>query len=145
MERHGHLQLDDGLRTQLLAMSASTIDRQLQLVRARASGGSKRRSSKTNRVRKLVAIRTFADWEEQLALGYLEVDLVTHSGPTAEGSFVHTWVLTDIVSTWTECVALPVREQALIVEAINGVRPKLPFPLRGLDTDNDSAFRTIPY
>jgi hypothetical protein len=88
----------------------------------------------------LVAIRTFDDWEEQLEPGYLEVDLVMHSGPAAEGSFVHTLVLTDIVSTWTECLALPVREQTLIVEAINGVRPKLPFPLRGLDTDNDSAF-----
>jgi len=89
MERHGHLQVDDGLRTQLLAMSASTIDRQLELVRGRARGGRKQRSSKTNRVRKLVAIRTFADWEEQLGPGYLEVDLVTHSGPSAEGSFVH--------------------------------------------------------
>jgi hypothetical protein len=140
MERHGHLQVNDALRTQLLAMSASTIDRQLEFVRERACGGRKRQSSKTNRVRKLVAVRTFADWEEQLGPGYLEIDLVTHSGPTAEGSFVHTLVLTDIVSTWTECVALPVREQSLIVEAINGVRPKLPFPLRGLDTDNDSAF-----
>jgi hypothetical protein len=37
-------------------------------------------------------------------------------------------------------VALPVREQTLIVEAINGLRPWLPFSLMGLDTDNDSAF-----
>jgi hypothetical protein len=36
MERHGHLQLAEGVRTQLLAMSASTIDRQLQLVRGQA-------------------------------------------------------------------------------------------------------------
>lgn len=140
MERHGHLQVDSSLRTQLLAMSASTIDRQLQDVREGARGGRKRRAGKTNRVRKLVAVRTFADWEEQLGPGYLEIDLVVHSGPTVEGSFVHTLVLTDIVSTWTECIALPVREQALIVEAINGVRTKLPFALRGLDTDNDSAF-----
>ena len=53
---------------------------------------------------------------------------------------MHTLVLTDIVSGWTECLALPVREQALIVEATKGLRPKLPFPLLGLDTDNDSAF-----
>jgi hypothetical protein len=35
MERHGHLQVDDGVRTQLLAMSASTIDRKLQKVTKR--------------------------------------------------------------------------------------------------------------
>ena len=140
MERHGHLQLEDGVRTQLLAMSASTIDRQLHLVRERAWGGRKKRSSAPNRVRRLVAVRTFADWEEQLRPGFMEMDLVTHCGPRAEGSFVHSLVLTDVVSGWTECVALPVREQALIVEAITGLRPKLPFPLLGLDTDNDSAF-----
>lgn len=36
------------------------------------------------------------------------------------------------------CSACP--RTALIVEAISGVRPKLPFPILGLDTDNDSAF-----
>jgi hypothetical protein len=56
------------------------------------------------------------------------------------GSFVHTLFLTDIASGWTECVALPVREQTLVVEAIIGLRGKLPFPLLGLDTDNDGAF-----
>jgi hypothetical protein len=35
---------------------------------------------------------------------------------------------------------LPVREQTLVVEAIIGLRGKLPFPLLGLDTDNDGAF-----
>lgn len=62
------------------------------------------------------------------------------SGPKAVGSFVHTLVLTDVASGWTECIALPVREQVLIVEAIKAVRVRLPFPLLGLDTDNDSAF-----
>src|ERR1039457_4605348 len=139
MERHGHLQLEEGIRTQLLAMSASTIDRQLHLVRERARGGRKR-SSATNRVRKIVAVRTFAAWEQPHRPGCMEMDLVTHCGPRAEGSFVHTLVLTDVASAWTECLALPVREQALIVEAITGLRPRLPFPLLGLDTDNDSAF-----
>ena len=53
---------------------------------------------------------------------------------------MHTLVLTDVTSGWTECMALPVREQTLIVEAINGLRSRLPFPLLGLDTDNDTAF-----
>src|ERR1039458_6463118 len=48
MERHGHLRLQDGVKEQVLAMSASTIDRQLHLVRQRARGGHKKRSSATN-------------------------------------------------------------------------------------------------
>jgi len=35
-------------------------------------------------------------------------------------------------SGWTECLAIPVREQTLIVEAITGLRRRLPFPLLGL-------------
>jgi hypothetical protein len=139
MERHGHLQLDDGVKKQLLTMSAATIDRLLRAVREQASGGRKRKSTRVTRVGKLVPVRTFGDWGE-VGPGFLEIDLVVHCGTRVVGSFVHSLVLTDIVSGWTECVALPVREQALIVEAINGLRQRLPFPLMGLDTDNDSAF-----
>lgn len=66
-----------------------------------------------NRVRRLVAVRTFADWDV-VRPGFMEVGLVTHSGPKAVGSFVHTLVLTDVASCWTECSALPVRKQMLI-------------------------------
>jgi hypothetical protein len=139
MERHGHLRLEENIRSQLLAMSAATMDRRLRSIREQAYGGRKKKPAALNRVRKMVPVRTFADWGEQRP-GYLEVDMVVHCGARAEGSFVHTLVLTDVSSGWTECIALPVREQALIVEAISGVRPKLPFPILGLDTDNDSAF-----
>lgn len=56
------------------------------------------------------------------------------------GSFVHTLVLTDLSSGWTECVPLVVREGTLVVEPIERVRTNLPFPLRCLDTDNGSEF-----
>jgi hypothetical protein len=87
----------------------------------------------------MVPVRTFADWGEARP-GYLEVDFVTHCGERAAGSFVHTLVLTDVASGWTECLALLVREQTPVVEAITGLRPRLPFSLLGLDTDNDGAF-----
>jgi hypothetical protein len=138
MERHGHLQLDETVRELLLNISAATIDRRLQRVRQQAST-AKRKKPTLNRIRQLVTVRTFADWGDPRP-GFMEIDLVTHCGVKAAGSFVHTLVLTDVASGWTECVALPVREQALIVEAIKAVEARLPFPLLGLDADNDSAF-----
>lgn len=138
MERHKHLHLEPEVREQLLAMSAATIDRLLCVVREHAYGGRKKKVA-LNRFRKMVPVRTFADWDEDRP-GYLEMDFVTHCGERAAGSFVHTLVLTDVASGWTECIALPVREQSLVVEAITGLRRRLPFPLLGLDTDNDSAF-----
>ena len=100
MERHGHLQLAPEVRGRLLAMSAATIDRALREVRGQAGKG-RRRASPSAGVRRSVPVRTFADWDDP-APGFMEADLVAHSGPTAEGSFVQTLTLTDIATGWTE-------------------------------------------
>ena len=138
LERHGHLRLDPEIRDRLLRVSASTIDRLLTDVRIAGRGG-RRRTTLSSAVRRAVPVRTFSDWHDPPP-GFMEADLVAHSGPSAAGSFVQTLVLTDVASGWTECVPLVVREQTLIAEALSAVRARLPFPLLGLDTDNDSVF-----
>jgi hypothetical protein len=40
----------------------------------------------------------------------------------------------------TECVPILVREGALVIEALSRARALFPFPLKGVDFDNDSAF-----
>jgi hypothetical protein len=70
----------------------------------------------------------------------VEADLVAHSGPVTRGSFVQTLVVTDIASGWTELAPLLVREQTLLVDVLREVRRRLPFPLLGFDTDNDTVF-----
>ena len=72
--------------------------------------------------------------------GYCDAHLVEHCGSEHEGSFVHSLTLTEIHSSSTECAALVIREQTLVVEGISLIQHQLPFALRGLDTDNDSAF-----
>jgi len=139
MERHGHLHLAPDVRGGLLAMSAATIDRALREVRGQAGGRTRRRAAPSAGVRHSVPVRTFADWNDP-APGFMEADLVAHSGPTAEGSFVQTLTLTDIATGWTECAPLLVREQTLLTEVLGEVRKRLPFPLLGFDTDNDSVF-----
>jgi hypothetical protein len=139
LERHGHLRLDASVREKLLAASAATIDRLLAGTRNAAHGGKRARRAATPRVRRQVPVRTFADWKEPEP-GFLEADLVAHCGDTVAGSFAHTLTLTDIASGWTECAALVVREGSLIVEALERLRTAMPFPLRGLDTDNGSEF-----
>ena len=138
LEKHGHLNLDAAVRERVLGASASTLDRLLREPRA-VSGRRRRRRSAAGGVRRSVPVRTFADWKEPLP-GYMEADLVAHCGDVAAGSFAHTLVLTDISSGWTECVALIVREGSLVVDGIERLRETMPFPLRGLDTDNGSEF-----
>ncbi len=138
MERHGHLQLKQELRIKLLAMSAATIDRALRDIR-QAGTATRRRAAPSAAIRRSVPVRTFDGWDDP-APGFVEADLVAHSGPVARGSFVQTLVLTDIATGWIECAPLLVREQRLLTEVLSELRKLLPFALLGLDTDNDSVF-----
>jgi len=139
LERHGHLRLDATVRGKVLALSAATIDRLLAGTRAAIGGEAGPRSPTAPGIRRSIPVRTFADWHAP-APGYMEVDLVAHGGESMEGSFLHSLVLTDIASGWTECVALVVRAGSLVTEALEQLRMALPFPLRGIDTDNGSEF-----
>jgi hypothetical protein len=137
LERHGHLKLDEAIRTKVLSMSAATIDRLLRAPRNATRTRKLRRV--TPEIRRRIPVRTFADWNEPPP-GSMEMDLVAHCGDMNRGSYVHSLVLTDIASGWTECAPLVVRESTLLVEALERVRLGLPFPLRALDVDNGSEF-----
>jgi hypothetical protein len=138
MERHGHLQLEAEVRRRLLAMGAATMDRLLGPVRQAGKQG-RRRSHLNTALRKSIAVRTFNDWNDPPP-GFFEMDMVAHCGKSVAGSHVHSLVLTDIASGWTEAAAMVVREQTLITITVEEIRQKLPFPLLGLDVDNDSVF-----
>src|SRR5229473_3957142 len=139
MERHGHLRLGQEVRTSLLSMSAATIDRALRDIRRHAGKATRRRAAPSAAVRRSVPLRTFDGWDDPPP-GFVEADLVAHSGPVTKGSFVQTLVLTDIATGWTECAPLLVREQRLLTEVLSEMRKLLPFAFLGLDTDNDSVF-----
>jgi hypothetical protein len=139
MERHGHLQLVPEVRAHLLAMSAATIDRALRAVKERAGGRKRRHAAPSAAIRRSVPVRTFDGWNDPPP-GFVEADLVAHSGTTAKGSYVQTLTLTDIATGWTECAPLLVREQKLLIEVLSEMRARMPFALRGFDTDNDSVF-----
>jgi len=140
MERHGHLDLNALVKARLLQISAATIDRSLSDARAHIDCKRRRRKGVGAAIRRSIPVRTFSDWRDPPP-GFFEVDMVEHcGGPKTDGDFVHTLTLTDIASGWTECVAMPLRNQSLVVEALIVAQDDLPFAMLGIDTDNDSAF-----
>ena len=138
LERHGHLALPVRVREKLLTISSATVDRLLVAERRGFHGGVST-TKPGGLLKKQIRVRTFADWDD-LQPGFFEADLVAHCGETTEGSFLHTLVLVDVATSWTECVALLRRSEADVIGALNAVRKRLPFPLLGLDTDNGSEF-----
>ncbi len=139
LERHGRVVLDEATRAKLLQVSAATIDRLLAGVRLVAGSGRRRPAGFGSAVRRSVPIRTFNDWGNP-APGWVEVDFVAHGGTTVSGAFVQTMVLTDVATGWTECIPIVVREAEMVVHALGRARELFPFPLRGVDFDNDSLF-----
>ena len=61
------------------------------------------------------------------------------SGPLS-GSFTHSLVATDICTGWTEAVPLLAGGQCLVVAGLEGIGQRLPFPIRGIDSDNYGVF-----
>ena len=137
MERHGHLGLDPEVRDRLLAASAATLDRLLKPIRPAA--GSRRRRRHKQSMGKRIPVRTYNDWDRPPP-GFLEIDLVAHCGGPLSGSFIHSLVATDICIGWTEAVPLLAREQSLVVEGLEAIGQRLPFRIRGIDSDNDGVF-----
>ena len=137
MERHGHLNLDLEVRSRLLSASAATLDRLLKPVKAKVSGRRKRRRN-LDRGRH-IPVRTFAHWNKPPP-GYLETDLVAYCGDNMGGFFVYSLVATDVCTGWTEALPLLAREQSLVMAGLEAIAAQLPFPVRGVDSDNDSVF-----
>jgi hypothetical protein len=141
LESHGHLSLEPPVREALLAMSSATIDRMLAPIRKQSGGNGWRRPPRAySAVRRRVPVRTFKGWDDHSEPGWLEIDLVAHCGGRMEGRFLWTLMATDIATGWSESLPIVMRDGAVVLTALQLIRRKLPFPLRGIDADNDPVF-----
>jgi len=131
-------QPDAGIEEKLLKISPATMDRHLrgrkQRIRKRLYG----RTRPGSLLKHQIPIKTDS-WDVKEA-GFVEVDLVSHSGNSGEGEFLHSLNMTDIYTGWVETRAVRGKGQTGIVLALEQMRQSLPFPLRGIDSDNGSEF-----
>jgi hypothetical protein len=139
LERHGELVLSPETKALLLTMSRATIDRLLAPKRLKP----RRRGFSTTKpgtlLKRAIAVRTGTEWDEKRP-GFAEVDLVAHCGDSADGEFIHTLSLVDVHTAWFEPQAVGNRGQVAVFDGLMTVKSRLPFPLRGLDSDNGSEF-----
>ena len=133
-----HFDISKELEKQLLAISARQMDRRLfsykRTVKRRIYGTTRPGSL----LKQMIPVKT-EHWDVTLP-GYLEIDLVSHSGASAAGEFLYTLDCVDISSGWVERQAVMGKGQHGIVEALRQIEQRLPFRLRGIDSDNGSEF-----
>jgi hypothetical protein len=133
-----HFDISKELEKQLLAISARQMDRRLsphkRTVKRRLYGTTRPGSL----LKQMIPIKT-DHWDVALP-GYLEIDLVSHSGASAAGEFIYTLDCVDIATGWVERQAVMGKGQLGIVAALREIEQRLPFALRGIDSDNGSEF-----
>lgn len=155
LELHHELILEPRTKAMLLSMSRATIDRKLRPTRRHLRRHGLSTTKPGTLLKNQIPIRTFAQWDD-LRPGFSEVDLVAHCGETTAGEYLNSLVLTDVATAWTlvpgsqgtECRAepqvrvpgVPWRSQRDVFAALETLRQRLPFPLLGLDSDNNSVF-----
>ena len=130
--------LTEEIEKEALSISARQIDRRLAEKKRRLKRRMYGRTKPGSLLNQQIPIRAEA-WEVDRA-GYVEIDLVSHSGPSASGEFAWTLNLTDIHTGWCESRAVLGRGQEGVVEALDDIRRNLPFRLLAIDSDNGSEF-----
>ena len=130
------------LKCLLLSISASSIGRILkpEIAKCKLRGISTTRPA-TN-LNQLIPIRTYFDWDERKP-GFFEIDTVANCGLSASGEYISTLTLTDVCSGWTENRALLNKAHSWMKKAVDDVKKKLPFKMKGLDSDNGSEFKNV--
>jgi hypothetical protein len=123
---------------QLLTISARQIDRRLQAHKRRAKKRLYGRTKPGTLLKHHIPIKTDS-WDVKTP-GHCEIDLVSHSGDTASGEFLHSLTVTDIHTTWSEMRVVMGKGQFGVQQALEDIRSVMPFPLRAIDSDNGSEF-----
>ncbi len=133
-----HYRLTPTLEQQLLAISPRQIDRRLAGQKRRIRHRIYGRTKPGTLLKHQIPIRT-THWEVTEP-GYVEVDLVSHSGDSASGEFIFSLNVTDILSSWTETRAVMGKGQQGVLAALEEICAVLPFALKGVDSDNGGEF-----
>jgi hypothetical protein len=139
MTRFGEIQVTAEQEALLGSISPATVDRLLKRDRAAFKVKGRTTTKPGTLLRSQIAVRTFAEWDEHEP-GFFEMDLVAHCGSTTKGEFHYTLDMTDILTGWTVLGAMKGRGERGTLEAMKASWEQVPFAVKGIDSDNDSAF-----
>jgi hypothetical protein len=132
-----HLQVDQQVERELLAMSAATLDRMLKPVRFKYRRRGRCTTKPGKLLRHHIPLRDGpADTQH---LGHIEADTVAHCG-----DFIYSLTFTDVCTGWTELRATWNKSAHGILEQLKDIEGQLPFRMRSFHADNGSEFLNWP-
>ena len=133
-----HFEISPKQEELLLSMSASTMDRALKKKKHKMRRRLYGRTKPGTLLKHQIPVKTDC-WDVE-SPGFIETDLVSHSGPDASGEFLHSVNLTDILSGWVETRVVMGKGERGVLAGLDEMRHELPFLVRAFDSDNGSEF-----
>ena len=131
--------LTPDVREKILKISASTVDRLLKPVRDRMRLKSKyKRNPFSSNLKRSIEVESWFD--KPKIYGYVEIDLVHHSGVSGKGDFIYTLTATEITRGWTELRALKNKAMTWTSNALKDIKKSMPVKIREIHSDNGSEF-----
>lgn len=141
LKRHEGWKVTQKEKKLLQKISPATVNRMLKNDRRRINIHSRSRTKPGTLLKSQIPIRTFSDWkEDEKRPGFLEIDTVHHCTEDNRGDYIHTLDTTDVFTGWNECRAFMGKSESHTVKALEIIRKRLPFPLKGIDFDTGGEF-----
>jgi len=135
---HGELQLSSDLVEALGKISVATVRRIAQRITQDKPRLPRRGPERANQATRDIPMRRIP-WDVSEP-GHFEVDLVHHCGADASGSYVHTLQMIDVMTGWSERVAVLGRGYIAMQDGFQRALARLPFAVLQLHPDNGSEF-----
>lgn len=126
------------VESELLRMSPRQMDRRLASKKLKIGRRLYGRTKPGSLLKHQIPVRT-DNWDVKEP-GYCEIDLVSHSGPSASGEFIYSLNVTDILTGWCGTRAIMGKGETGVVAALDDIRKCMPFALKAIDSDNGSEF-----
>lgn len=139
LERQQEMVIAAETKALLLRMSRATIDRLLGEARRLPHHRTRGTTKPGLLLKNSIPVHVYTPWDEQVP-GFIEIDLVAHSGDAGSGEFLFSLNTVDIATGWTETVAIANKGQAATFAGLVQIRERMPMPLLGIDSDNGAEF-----
>ena len=139
LQKYHEIEVDDDQKKLLLSVSRSTVGRLLSPVRKEMFGHGKSTTRPGTLLKHQIPIQTYTPWDNQTP-GFEEIDFVALCGESLKGDYVNIFDAIDIAVCWSELQGLMGKGRFAVTKALDKIKGRLPFPLKGIDSDNDAPF-----
>lgn len=139
LQQHKEIKITQEQKKMLLRVSRATVGRLLSPVRKQMFGKGKSATRPGILLKHQIPIQTYTPWDNHIP-GFEEIDFVSLCGESLRGDYVNILDVVDIAVCWSELQGLMGKSRFGVTKALDQIKGRLPFLLKGIDSDNDAPF-----